>query len=59
MDVDKKQTFDDFIKEMNENVEKFKRFWKANQQINRDNSFPNELMTGDWWEQFCMFCEGI
>jgi hypothetical protein len=58
MEQDKTQTFDEFTKEMSENVEKFKKFWKKNQLICRDNSFPNEMFAGDWWEQFCIFCEG-
>lgn len=49
-------TLDDFVNELREKVEDFRREWKE-KQVNHESVeyWPDELPEGDWYEQFVMF----
>ena len=44
-------TLDEFIKEMHEDIEKFKKSWIENNRKN-EYYFPNKLEPGEWFEMF-------
>lgn len=46
-------TLDKFIEELKDKVVKFEKYWKTNQEnIETQKWYPNELLKGDWEEQF-------
>lgn len=46
-------TLDKFIEELKDKVVKFEMYWKTNQEnIETQKWYPNELLKGDWEEQF-------
>ena len=46
-------TLDKFIEELKDKVIKFEKYWKTNQKnIETQKWYPNELLKGNWDEQF-------
>ena len=48
--------FEDFIVELQQEVEGFELYWKESRKIS-PKEFPMELNLGDWNEQFNIFLE--
>ncbi len=49
-------TLKDFMKETNNRAGRFDKYWTLMHEQNPE-SFPLDMLSGDWDEQFRLFCE--
>jgi len=50
------QNLEEFVKELIDDAEKFKQYWKTSRKNCKDKScWPLELENGEWFEMFLMY----
>lgn len=47
-------TFKEFMNELRGATNDFEKMWEKRMQAHPDQ-YPNEMLDGDWWEQFITF----